>query len=145
LSRLIRAGLYLGTGLLIVAIGVLALQYVASERIEVVELHTIGSDGENVTTRLWVVDHDGVSYLRVGSEGSGWYTRLVANEEFNLTRQGETLPFRGVPRPGMSEEINDLMREKYIWGDSVIAMLVGNREGSIPIALTPARSADDNN
>lgn len=43
-------------GLLLVALLVLGLQIVASERVEVVELHTLDSAGVEATTRLWVVD-----------------------------------------------------------------------------------------
>ena len=38
---------------------VFVLQLVASERVEVVELHTLDEQGEEVITQLWVVDHSG--------------------------------------------------------------------------------------
>ena len=38
---------------------VFVLQLVASERVEVVELHTLDEQGEEVITRLWIVDHLG--------------------------------------------------------------------------------------
>ena len=38
---------------------VFVLQLVASERVEVVELHTLDEQGEEVITRLWVVDDSG--------------------------------------------------------------------------------------
>ena len=47
----------------------LVLQTIASERIEVVELHTLNELGEEVTTRLWVVDDSGYQYLSVGATG----------------------------------------------------------------------------
>ncbi|GIT20680.1 MAG: hypothetical protein CM1200mP40_03620 [Gammaproteobacteria bacterium] len=57
---------------------VFVLQLVASERVEVVELHTLDEQGEEVITRLWVVDDSGYQYLRVGEGGSGWFSRIQA-------------------------------------------------------------------
>ena len=55
---------------------VFLLQLFASERVEVVDLHTLDQTSKEVTTRLWVVDDGGYQYLRVGSDGSDWFTRL---------------------------------------------------------------------
>jgi hypothetical protein len=52
-------GIVLGLALIIGG-----LQIVASERVEVVQLHTINEAGEEVVTRLWVVDYDEHAYLR---------------------------------------------------------------------------------
>lgn len=122
---------------LIVMLGV--AQTVASERVEVVELHTVDAEGIEQTTRLWVVDHDGAAYLRVGGDGSGWYDRLRANETVEVTRSGNRGRFITRTRPELSGTINALMQEKYTWGDSLIGALVGSREASIPIMLVPAR------
>ena len=56
-------------GLLILVVG---LQYIASERVEVVELLTVDEVDGPITTRLWVVDDAGFAYLRVGADGSSW-------------------------------------------------------------------------
>ena len=113
------------------------LQYVASERIEVVELHTLDEAGEEVTTRLWVVDDEGFQYLRVGSEGSGWFNRIRANGEFEVTRDGTRQRYTAVLRREKEDRINELMQEKYTWGDSLIGMMLGSREDSQPIELHP--------
>ncbi|MCB1671136.1 MAG: hypothetical protein R3F41_12835 [Gammaproteobacteria bacterium] len=137
--------------LLAVAISIVGLQFLASERVEVVELRTSDENGEAVTTRLWIVDDEGYQYLRVGTDGSGWFSRIEANESFQITRNGNTAIYSAVRRPEKSARINQLMQEKYTWGDTLIGYLVGSREGSIPIelhnmnqALDPlkARSAD---
>jgi hypothetical protein len=120
---------------LLLALTLVVLQTAASERVEVVELHTVDELGEPVTTRLWVVDDEGYQYLRVGSDGSGWFDRLRRNEEFELTRSGRRQSYRSVLRTDKSERISDLMQAKYTWGDSVIGFLVGSREGSVPIEL----------
>ena len=128
--------LYWAIGLLL---GIAALfgilQYVASERVEVVELHTFDAEGAEVTTRLWVVDDDGFQYLRVGAEGSGWYSRIQDNGEFDVTRNGERSRYRAEVRAEKSDRINELMQEKYTWGDTLIGILVGSRENSQPIEL----------
>jgi hypothetical protein len=132
--------LYWIVGLLFgLVIAVFGLQTAASERVEVVELHTTDTAGEAVTTRLWMVDDENFQYLRVGADGSGWFTRLQDNGEFQLTRNGVTGNYTAVLRPQKSDRINQLMQEKYTWGDSLIALLVGNRDGAIPIELHPSR------
>ncbi len=111
------------------------LQYVASERVEVVELHTVDDEGESQTTRLWVVDDEGFAYLRASGESSGWYSRIRSNGEFDLTRNGETQRYRAEIRMDKNDRINTLMREKYTWGDALIAFLVPDRGSSIPVEL----------
>jgi len=111
------------------------LQYVASERVEVVELHTVDEAGEEVTTRLWIVDDEGYPYLRSSGESSGWYNRIISNGEFSLTRNGETQRYRAVIRRDKNDRINELMQEKYTWGNVLIDFLVPDRENSIPNEL----------
>ena len=112
-------------------------QTVASERVEVVELYTLDDGGEEQTTRLWVVDHGGFQYLRVGAEGSGWYSRIQANPTIRVKRADEVLPYHAVANPDKSEIINRLMKAKYTWGDAFFATLFGGREGSVPVELQP--------
>lgn len=113
----------------------LIVQTLASERIEVVELHTIDKNGETVITRVWVADHDGYQYLRVGGDGSGWFTRLQANKTVQVTRGDTTKTYETLTRRDKSDLINDLMQKKYTWGDTFFATMFGGREGSIPIEL----------
>ncbi len=110
-------------------------QTLASERVEVVEVFTMDDGGEEVVTRLWVVDHEGYQYLRVGAAGSGWFSRLQKKPDIRVGRDDKVLPYRAVPNPEKSEIVNRLMRDKYTWGDAFFATLFGGREGSIPIEL----------
>ncbi len=120
---------------LIVAFGV--LQYAASERVEVVVLHTLNEEGEQATTRLWIVDHDGHPYLR-GDSGSGWFNRVQASDTVSLTRNGEASTYTHQIRNENLDTINRLMRGKYTWGDQLVTMLGGSdREQSNAIELTP--------
>ena len=136
-SRILRFVAGLLGALVLLAGLLLGLQRLASERVEVVELHTVDAAGEPVTTRLWVVDDAGYQYLRVGGDGSGWFSRLQAMAVIELSRGGERERYQPVLRPEKSARINDLMQAKYTWGDSFIAALVGSRDGSIPIELQP--------
>lgn len=124
-------------GLVALAVLVLGVERLAAERVEVVELHTLDAQGEEISTRLWVVDDAGLAYLRVGAGGSGWFERLSASETVSLTRGGETRRYRPLLRPDKSDRINALLQEKYTWGDDFIAALVGSREGALPIELQP--------
>jgi len=124
-------------GLVALAVGALGLERLAAERVEVVQLHTLDAQGEEASTRLWIVDDAGFAYLRVGADGSGWFERLSANATIDLTRNGETRRYRPVLRRDKSARINALMRDKYTWGDEFIAVLTGGREGAIPIELHP--------
>lgn len=114
---------------------IFVLQFVASERVEVIELHTLDEQGEEVTTRLWVVDDDGYQYLRVGADGSGWFNRIEASDEFEVTRNNRRYKHTAILREDKSDRINELMQAKYGWSDSLIGTLAGSRENSIPIEL----------
>lgn len=113
----------------------LIIQTLASERVEVVELYTTDESGEMQTTRLWVMDDEGYQYLRVGADGSGWFTRMQQNGEFEVERNGSRERYTLVQRPEKSERINELMQNKYTWGDSFFAIMLGSRDGSIPLEL----------
>ena len=124
------------TGLIIL---IYLIQLVASERVEVVKLHTTDYGGEEIITRLWVVDYGGYQYLRVGVNGSGWFDRLQAAEMVDITRNDRRYSYSWTTRQSKSAQINELMREKYGWGDSFIGHLTGGRDGSIPIELRLAQ------
>ena len=113
------------------------LQIAASERVEVVQLHTTDEAGEPQVTRLWVVDDENYQYLRVGADGSGWFSRIEATGEFKVTRADVTVTYTAVLRKDKSELVNTLMLDKYTWGDEFISWMVGGRQGAIPIELHP--------
>ena len=115
----------------------LAVQTVASERVEVIDLYTTDELGEMQATRLWVMDDEGYQYLRVGADGSGWFDRVLQNGEIKVGRNGTTASYTVVQRPDKSERINDMMQKKYTWGDTFFATMLGSRDGSIPLELHP--------
>lgn len=113
-------------------------QIVASERVEVVQLHTINEAGEEVVTRLWVVDYDGHAYLR-GDTDSDWFKRLQSSARFTLIRGEQAGDFTHKVKNENIDTINELMREKYTWGDRVIETAMGSRAESNAIELTPEK------
>ena len=115
----------------------LAVQILASERVEVIDLFTTDELGEMQATRLWVMDDEGYQYLRVGADGSGWFDRVLQNGEIKVGRNGTTASYTVVQRADKSERINDMMQEKYTWGDTFFATMLGSRDGSIPLELHP--------
>lgn len=127
--------IYLIAALLALAIVVFGSQMLASETGEVVVLTSQGPDGSG-DTRLWVVDLEGVQYLRA-SPDSGWYQRLLAEPDARLERNGETHPYRTETRLMLAADINALMREKYGWRDAYIDLLLGGRDDAVPVALIP--------
>jgi hypothetical protein len=122
----------------VVAIGsAFAMMMVASETGEVVELTIPTADGAS-TVRLWVVDLDGVQYLRAGHAEAGWYQQLERATSVEVARNGVSAEYLAVPSIDVREEVGSQMLAKYGWRERYISMLVGGREGSVPIALLPA-------
>ncbi len=119
----------------ILSAGVMVLQIVASERVEVVEVKTVDDLGEVATTRLWVVDYEGKQYLRAGAD-SGWYLRMKANPNITMARNGKEAQYHAVERKNLMNVINTRMNEKYTWGDDIIGVMVGRSE-AIPMELQP--------
>ena len=137
MAQLIKVLKWIFLGLLVVGVAFAGLERLAAERIEVVELIAANEAGEKRNTRLWVVDDEGLAYLRVGADGSGWYDRILMNDSVTVVRQGVTAQYRVQARPEKSARINELMQQKYTWGDTLIGLMVGGREGSIPLELQP--------
>ena len=137
MEKLIKVLKWIFLGLLIVAATFAGLERLAAERIEVVELIAANEAGEKRITRLWVVDDEGMAYLRVGADGSGWYDRILMNDSVEVVRDGVTAEYRVQARPEKSVRINELMQQKYTWGDTLIGQMLGGREGSIPLELQP--------
>lgn len=124
----------------LVVVGVIVAPFVlmmaASESGEVVVVTIPAGSGATVV-RLWVVDLDGMQYLRAGHESSDWYRNLLAAETVTVERQGQSAEYVPVPSLEVREEVAAEMLSKYGWREKYIAMLVGGREGAIPIALQP--------
>ena len=122
-------------GLVLALAALMTLQIIASESGEVVLVSSRDADGAMQETRLWVVEYEGASYLRSGSPMAGWYQRMQANPDVEVTRDERTFLAQARPDVSLREPINALMREKYGWADQFIALMFG-RDDAIPIRLT---------
>ena len=118
---------------------VFVVQIVASETGEVVVLTSPANQAgrQERETRLWIVDLDGLQYLRARPE-AGWYQRLLAQPDVELQRAGRTGRYRAETRMENVAALNRLMQEKYGWRDSFIGMLMGGRNDAVPVALIPS-------
>ncbi len=125
--------------LTVVAVLSIVIPIVASERVEVVQLHTIDENGETKTTRLWIVDDGGYQYLRSSSGSSGWLAYVPQGREFTLTRNGVTAGYTAVPRIDKRDIINHLAQEKYTWGNTIVRFQTGDGVNAIPMELHPVQ------
>ena len=112
------------------------VQGIASETGEVVVLTTVEqASGDTATTRLWVVEHDNMLWLR-GSAQSGWTQRALSqNIPLQLERDGITNTYTVTSAPAQVGTVNELMRQKYGWRDQFIS-LMAPREASVVLRLT---------
>jgi hypothetical protein len=128
----------LALGVVGVVAGALGVSMIlASELGEVVVLTTFDTNQSAVTTRMWIVDHDGFSWLRSG-KGSSWLERIEGDPNVDLTRGDTTQRFRASPvrTPIPVAQVNTLMREKYGLSDRWISLFV-DRGSSVVIRLVP--------
>ena len=110
------------------------VQMMASEGGEVVVLTTMDETGSEHATRLWIVEHDGHSWLRAGMPNSDWFLRLQVNPAVRVERSGVETAYIAVSVPDQLEPINALMLEKYGWSERYISAMM-SRDESVPIRL----------
>ena len=125
---------WIGGIVLLLTIGFVGIQMMASEGGEVVVLTTVDEAGDEHTTRLWVVEHDGHAWLRAGLPDAGWFLRLQANPAVRVKRNGVETAYTAVPSPEQRDTINKLMLDKYGWSERYIGAMM-SREASVPIRL----------
>ena len=128
--------------LVVLALAAVAgLTYWAGEQTEVVVLRTLDGDGTAYETKVWVVDHDGMPWVRVANPERFWYQRLSRNPQIVLIRGGVERPV--VARPHDSAEaraiLDQAFREKYGIVDWWYGVLF--RRHAIPVRLDPAPEA----
>ena len=113
MAQLLKVVKWIFLGLLLVGAAFAGLERLAAERIEVVELIAADEAGDMQITRLWVADDEGMAYLRVGADGSGWYDRILLNDSVTVVREGVSAQYRVEARPDKSARINEHMKKKY--------------------------------
>ncbi len=129
----------LGTIVLITLIALIAVGYVASEKVgEVVLLKTTDGAGGTHETRLWIAEDEGQLWLRAGMPKNQWFVRIRSNPEVELTRGEETQAMTAVPveTPEARDRVHVLMAQNYGWGDRLIG-LMRDPTNSIAVRLDP--------
>jgi hypothetical protein len=112
--------------------------YLAGEQTEVAVLHTVDAGGASHATKMWVVDHDGVAWVRVARPERLWFQRLEAQPRVEITRGDETQPMLAQPdrSPQARVAIDAAFRAKYGLVDWWYGVLL--RSDAIPVRLEPA-------
>ena len=111
--------------------------YWAGEQTEVAVLRTSDALGRGHETKMWVVDHQGVPWVRVANPERGWYRRLLERPQVELVRAGKTQPCLAEPHdePEIAAELDAVFREKYGLVDWWYGLLL--RRASVPVKLEP--------
>jgi hypothetical protein len=126
-------------GVVLVALALLALAtYVAGERGEVVVLRTLDSGDAVHETKMWVVDVDGATWVRVANPRRGWYERLLENPRVELVRGGSSHEMVATPDESAAARsaIDAAFAAKYGLVDRWYGLLL--RRNAVPIRLAPA-------
>ena len=84
MAQLLKVVKWIFLGLLLLGAAFAGLERLAAERIEVVELIAADEVGDMQPTRLWVVDDEGMAYLRGGADGAGGHARTRLNASVAL-------------------------------------------------------------
>jgi hypothetical protein len=132
--------LRIAVGTLVVLLGIAFATWFAGEQTEVAVLHTVDEAGAVHDTKLWVVDHDGVTWVRVARPGRHWFQRLEANPRIAITRDGATQTVIATPdrSPDAGAAIDAVFRDRYGLVDWWYGLLL--RSDPIPVRLVPDSS-----
>jgi hypothetical protein len=132
--------------LLILILGlVLAAVAIASGWVdegEVVQLTTFDERAHEHETDLWIVDIDGIRYVRADLPGADWLERLRANPEAELRRNGDPERVRAAPvdDPAVRAAVERAMAAKY----GVLDRLVGvmrDEAKAVTVRIEPTSAA----
>ena len=103
---------------------------------EVVTLITIDENGHEFEIGLWIVDLDGVPYLRAKSTDATWLQRIRGRPDVQLDRAGRRDGYRAFPivADDTRNSVSRAMAEKYGRLDRVVA-LFRDYNHSVPVRL----------
>jgi len=102
---------------------------------EVVTLRTSRPDGSWQSTRLWVIDDNGATWLHSG--GVDWLQRFERSPIVELERTGKTQRYSAEAIPGPHPRIDKLLREKYGIADRWVRFVAPCNEDAVPVRLEP--------
>jgi hypothetical protein len=118
-------------------VAVVGVTYWAGEQTEVAVLRSTDELGRRFETKLWVVDYQGVPWLRAARPMRSWYERLLEDPAIVLERGGVEQDYFAQPFeiPEIAAELDGVFREKYgvvDWWYGVVLL-----RDPIPIRLEP--------
>lgn len=115
-----------------------AVTLVALEGVEVVELRTHDAQGAPRTTRVWIADADGASWVESATPDRPFLRDIAADPAIDVVRGGRVTAMRATPEPGQAghERIRRLLADKYGWADVWIG-LVADTSQSVIVRLDP--------
>ena len=108
-----------------VATAVLVVGALLLDEGEVVHLETTDREGRHYEADLWIVDLDGVSYLRANDGDLGWLERLRENPRVSIERGtvDETFVATPLEDPRLRSRVDGAVREKYGLADRVMELM----------------------
>jgi hypothetical protein len=105
---------------------------------EVVTLTTFDARHHPRHSRLWIVEVDGVNYLRADFPGARWVARLRARPEVEVQRHGIVERYEAVPVDDSEARaaVDAAMAKKYGLVDELVAA-VRDDDRTLPVRLDP--------
>lgn len=130
--------------LLLLAVGILAAAIVtlsafAIDEGEVVTLVSIDGANAQFETSVWIVEIDGVHWLRATRPDALWLARMRNHPEVGIVRGDHRREsFLAVPidTPEGRAKINEAMARKYGAADGILRRFV-DADRSVPVRLDP--------
>jgi hypothetical protein len=115
-----------------------AVTLTALEGGEVVQLRTLAPDGSVRTTRTWVADDAGATWIEAANPERPFLLDLQARPDVSLVRGGVVQRLRAVAMPGEASHrrIRALLRARYGWADAWIGLLTDTSR-SVAVRLEP--------
>jgi hypothetical protein len=88
------------------------------------------SGAEKRRTRIWIVDVDGVAYIRGNANGS-WVARVRDHAKVRLRRAGEWRSHRAIPVATDATRVHRAMRSKYGFSERLREALRGVESSAV--------------
>jgi hypothetical protein len=110
---------------------------------EVVQLRTLGPDGNARTTRVWIADADGAAWVEAASPDRPFLADIARDPQIELVRGDDVEPRRATVIDGAEghAKIRALLRRRYGWADRWIGLLTDTSQ-SVAVRLDPAPETD---
>ena len=137
-------GLLLVTSIALLAF--IAATYLALESGGVVSVETLRSPGgETRSTHVWYIEHDGRILLEAGHPDNPWVQDLTHSAILKLRGAGIDGHYSYSIReePTAHTQIRTLMRSKYGWRDSWIALLFDTSQSRLVVLSRRIREKSD--